>query len=251
MADTWPGVELDPEVFARRCAELRADEQSDRAELYITLAIEARVVGAAEAFERKYFAGLPAVLTARGATQTEIDEIVQQTRLRLLAPRDDGALPLVQYAGRGQIDGLVRVTAVRAFLNLREKTSREVDQADGWLDDLVAPELEGPGLVALAAAERRDVKQAFAAALGSLASRDRAVLRMHLVNGLGIDPIAKMLGIHRATAARQLTRLKAELVERVRTELAKRWGESEVLARVTSRVDLSLERLLATGIAEP
>jgi hypothetical protein len=55
-----------------------------------------------------------------------------------------------------------------------------------------------------------------------------------------------MLGVHRATAARQLAKIKVDLVERVRATLAERWGDADKLSRITSRIDLSLERLLGT-----
>jgi RNA polymerase sigma-70 factor (ECF subfamily) len=244
MHEAWPDIGLDPALFERRRAELAADDRTDTAELYIAIAIEARVPGAVAAFERAYFGTIPTVLGGRGATPAEIEETTQQVRIRLIAPHDDGSVPLIRYAGRGQLDGLVRMTAIRAFLNAREKSSREADPED-WLADLVAPELEGPGQV-VAAAERRDIQQAIATAVAALASRERAILRMHFINGLGIDPIAKMLGVHRATAARQLAKIKVDLVERVRATLAERWGDADKLSRITSRIDLSLERLLGT-----
>lgn len=243
-AAAWPALRLDRDDFARRVATLASDAR-DGAELYLAIAIERGVAGAAEAFERRYLAPVAALLGGRGARPSEIDEVAQQVRVRLAAPRADGTTPLVGYAGRGQLDGLVRVTAMRVFLTLRAKTSREVDD-DGWLGTLVAPDLDGPGQV-LAAAERHDVKLAIATALRGLAARERAILKMHFVNGLGIDPIAKMLGVHRATAARQLARMKQQLVDGVRAQLAQRWGDDDALSRVASQVDLSLERLFATS----
>ena len=240
----WPDCDLDREQFVRRAERLDAPTGDDgAAEVYLAIAIEAGVSGAAEELERRYLAQLPAALAGHKATPTEIDEVVQQVRAKLVAPRADGTTPLVDYAGRGQLDGLVRVTAVRVFLTMREKTAREVPGED-WLDRIVAPDLERQ---VLAAAERADVKQAIASALGELPARERAVLRMHFVNELGIDPIAKLLGVHRATAARQLSRIKHDVVSRVRGLLAERWGsDSDVLARVASQVDLSLERLLTS-----
>jgi len=243
-AAAWPACALDRATFDKRAAALAAPTGEDGgAELYLAIAIEAGVAGAAEALEERYIAQLPIALAAHKATPAEIDEVVQQVRAKLVAPRADGTTPLVDYAGRGQLDGLVRVTALRVFLNMREKTAREVP-GDDWLDALIAPDLERE---VLAAAERADVKHAIAAALAELPARERAVLRMHFVNELGIDPIAKLLGVHRATAARQLSRIKHDVVTRVRKQLAERWGESAVLGRVASQMDLSMERLLASG----
>lgn len=246
--DAWPACDLDRARFMQRAASLDDSAVGDGgAELYLAIAIEAKVAGAAEELERSYLAQLPVALAGYRASVSEIDEVVQVVRTKLIAPRADGTTPLVDYAGRGQLDGLVRVTAVRAFLTMRQKTVREVavgGAEDAWLEAIVAPDLARE---TLAEAERADVKHAIAAALGELGGRDRAVLRMHFVNGLGIDAIAKVMGVHRATAARQISRLKQELVEKVRGTLAQRWGgDSAVAVRVASQMDLSLERLLAS-----
>ena len=247
--DAWPACDLDRSTFMQRATSLDDSAVGDGgAELYLAIAIEAKVAGAAEELERSYLAQLPVALAGYRASVSEIDEVVQVVRTKLIAPRAaDGTTPLVDYAGRGQLDGLVRVTAVRAFLTMRQKTVREVASGgaeDAWLEAIVAPDLARE---TLAEAERADVKHAIAAALGELGGRDRAVLRMHFVNGLGIDAIAKVMGVHRATAARQISRLKQELVEKVRGTLAQRWGgDSAVAVRVASQMDLSLERLLAS-----
>jgi RNA polymerase sigma-70 factor, ECF subfamily len=244
--DAWPACDLDRGRFMERAVALEESAVGDGGpELYLAIAIEAGVAGAAEELERCYLRQLPVALASYQASATEIDEVVQLVRTKLIAPRDDGTTPLVDYAGRGQLDGLMRVTAVRAFLSMRQKAAREiVGVEEGWLDAIVAPDLARE---TLADAERADVKEAIAAALRELGGRERALLRMHFVNELGIDPIAKMLGVHRATAARQISRLKQELVDRVRKLLAQRWGgDSAVAVRVASSVDLSLERLLAS-----
>jgi len=84
--------------------------------------------------------------------------------------------------------------------------------------------------------------------MATLTPRDRVLLRMHTLDGLTIDQIASVQGVHRATVARWLERAR-ELVSRaVRRDLMKQLGADpfeaeEVLQWVQSRVELSLSVL--------
>jgi len=97
---------------------------------------------------------------------------------------------------------------------------------------------------------RAALKEEFEAAIRDLSSRQRMVLRLHLVERLGIDGIAAICSIHRATAARQIALAKEALAIRVRLRLVARWNVSgtdlaALKSLVTSQLDLSLQRLLA------
>lgn len=76
------------------------------------------------------------------------------------------------------------------------------------------------------------------------------ILRLHLVEGLSIDSIARICFVHRATVARWIVRLKKTLVSRVRDRLIEKWQIDDTALPsfrmlVDSQMDLSLERLLA------
>jgi RNA polymerase sigma-70 factor, ECF subfamily len=80
---------------------------------------------------------------------------------------------------------------------------------------------------------------------------DRHLLRQHLVAGLSIDQLGAVLGIHRATAARRITRARERLAADTRAELARRLALApeeldEVIGLVMSRLDVSLGQLLAS-----
>jgi len=82
------------------------------------------------------------------------------------------------------------------------------------------------------------------------------VLRLHLVERLGIDAIARACTVHRATVARWITRAKETLAARVRDRLFARWRVDEgslpaFAALLDSQLDLSLERLLAASDRDP
>jgi RNA polymerase sigma-70 factor (ECF subfamily) len=107
-----------------------------------------------------------------------------------------------------------------------------------------------PELHAMKRQHHAELKQELAAALDGLGVRERMLLRMHFVERLGIDAIARLCSMHRATAARSIARAKRELTDRVRTRLTARWNVAAhdlpaLGALIDSQVDLSLGRLLA------
>lgn len=71
------------------------------------------------------------------------------------------------------------------------------------------------------------------------------------MKGLGIDRIAAIYGVHRATAARWVTAARANLTQAIHKILATELGVAQsgvddLLPLVESQLELSLERLLRT-----
>jgi RNA polymerase sigma-70 factor (ECF subfamily) len=98
---------------------------------------------------------------------------------------------------------------------------------------------------------REQLKEELERAIGTLDARERALLRLSLVERLGIDAIATAYGAHRATVARWLAAARERLSSVVRERLSERWQLEpdelgELRALIESHVDLSLERLLAS-----
>jgi len=151
------------------------------------------------------------------------------------------------YAGQSELRGLVRVAATRIALNWLQR-----DRASGthdWIDRLPGGHSD-PELHAIKLQHRDDLKEELEAAIASLSVRERMLLRLHLVERMGIDAVAALCSVHRATAARSIVRAKETLAARVRTRLMARWrigdGDMPGLKElVDSQVDLSLTRLLA------
>jgi RNA polymerase sigma-70 factor (ECF subfamily) len=141
----------------------------------------------------------------------------------------------------------VRVIAARTLARRIQRERREVALEDEMID-VLTPAID-PAVAFLREHYRPEVDAAFRAAIATLADRSRAVLRYHLIDGWSIDQIGALYRVHRATAARWLTAARDELGARIRLGLAERLAipESQVdsiVALVTSRIEISLERLL-------
>jgi RNA polymerase sigma-70 factor (ECF subfamily) len=157
---------------------------------------------------------------------------------------------LANAAGRGSLAGLVAVIATRAGLDWLRARSRAEARHEDSPRDLVAS--SDPERDHLRARFRGDVKTAFEAAVKDLEPRDRTMLRFHLVEGMTIDDVARLYQIHRATAARQLEKARERVASGVRRSLARATGMRadelrELEELVTSQLDLSLSRVLASG----
>ncbi len=247
-----------PELAARRDDVLRLirqrleGEQEPAAlaadEVYLACACALRDAAAITAFERRYFSVIPAALSRLALGRDEIAEIEQLLRIRLFVTDDEGVPRVVTYAGDGQLGGLVRVAAVRAGLNLLRDRGA-IAPANDELEDVPITR-DDPALASLKAQHRAAFKGAFADAIGTLESRERAVLELAIVKGVGIDKIGAIYGVHRATAARWIASARDRLARAVHRALATRLqvapGElPDLLPLVESQLELSLERLLA------
>lgn len=180
------------------------------------------------------------------------DDLKQILRSKLFVA-GPGKLPkIADYAGQGYLENWLRVTAVRVFLDLGKRKDRAREARAGDDDVLALPQ---PGDLALDIAKaeyRAAVTTAMHDAARQLEPGDRHLLRQHLVAGLSIDQLGAVLGIHRATAARRITRAREQLVAHTRRELARRLHlESheldEVIGLVMSRLDVSIGKLLETA----
>jgi RNA polymerase sigma-70 factor (ECF subfamily) len=177
------------------------------------------------------------------------DDLLQTLRTKLYVP--PAALAL--YNGQGSLDSWLRVIATRLFIDLtrRKDRARELP-ADGELELVAASDLS---LDAVKAEYRDAVAAALVDAVRALEPGDRHLLRQHLVSNLTIDQLGTVLGIHRATAARRLSRARDDLAAKTRELLGARLRLderelSDMLGLVMSNLDISIGKLLASRPAD-
>jgi RNA polymerase sigma-70 factor (ECF subfamily) len=91
-------------------------------------------------------------------------------------------------------------------------------------------------------------KASFEQAFRALDPRDRTLLRLCVIDRLSIDALARVLGVHRATAARQAAAARERLVAAVRAQIAESTHLTEgqidtSFGLIESQIDLSIERV--------
>jgi RNA polymerase sigma-70 factor (ECF subfamily) len=226
-----------------------AFDELDAAELYLAAGCVRGDPAALQALRQRFFDPVAPRLRRRGIGPASLEDVWQILCERLLV-RSAGDPPrIARYAGTGELHGLIRVAATRVALNWLDKERRREAVGDDLLSRLAAATPD-PELHAMKHQHRTEFKQELETAVADLSAQDRMILRLHIVQRLGIDGIASICSVHRATAARMVARAKDRLATVLRERLARRWrlaGDDlrALKSLIDSQLDLSLQRLLA------
>lgn len=202
-------------------------------------------------FERVHRVDLDAVVARFRKLPVATDDLQQTLRIKLFVGDGGRAPRIADYSGFGFLQNWLRVTALRALIDIaRGERARALEELLEDDDLLATPGSTGDRLPAYARAEYgRAIKRAFARAVAELSPRQRNLLRHVHVDALTFDQIAALYGIHRATVARTLAQARVELVAATRRELAATLGLADdaldsLVRAADSRIDLSLSRVL-------
>ncbi|MCA1828227.1 MAG: sigma-70 family RNA polymerase sigma factor [Myxococcales bacterium] len=255
-AKAFPVLSVDPEAYVRhvagllpRSGDVGAGLASIHAsDVYLAVACAGGDEKALRIFDETHLARLPQLLGRIRLAPEAVDELRQQLREHLMLPRANKPPRIAEYGGKAPLSSWIRVAAMRLALNLRrgeKRAERVADAAEATV--AIDPEI--------AAIRRRfgaDFNDALRSAFTSLEPRERNLLRLHYVDRLGIDALAPVLSVSRATAARHLAAARDALVERTTRNLRDRLRlaapELESLLRqVRSKLEISLSGLLKTG----
>jgi RNA polymerase sigma-70 factor (ECF subfamily) len=242
----WPAVLLDRRRFEARLAELGGDARYAE-DLYLATACAASLPAALAAFERAFLVDVPLFIARIDSSPQVVADLQQALREHLLVAPVGQRPRIAEYSGRGPLRGWLRVTAVRKLHHLRRHDKPTAALESVALDQLTASGPD-PERALMEARHRRDFEQALRSALQALTSLDRALLRLHVVDGRSIDELCLMHGVHRATVARRLQRLKQRIfddaIELVGLRLNINADETEsLLDAVRSHIDVSLTPL--------
>jgi len=257
MLDTahmvWPDVRIDParlvEFIAQRLtgADLAgALATAPAADLVLAAACTVQEPTAHAAFD----AVLSEVDAAGATTRSSkdlIDDVKQLIRVQLLVAKDGKPQGIAGYRGKGPLRGWVRITATRELIRHQRKRAREAPTARP-LDEALG-DAGDPMLSQLKAEYRSEFATALREAIAELGAEDRTLLRQQIVDQLSIDEIGAAFGVHRATAARWLSRARGALVTATRGRLATRLKVSvdeidSVIRLVQSQLDARVVRYL-------
>ncbi len=207
------------------------------------------------AFERAHKSDLDAVLARFRRLAIPADELRQTLRIKLFVGANGRAPRIGDYSGFGFLQNWLRVTALRAMVDIaRGEKARQLEELleDDALFAVAAPSSDISGRYSRAEVGHA-IKQAFARAVAALAPRARNFLRHAHVDQLTLDQIAALYGIHRATVARTLGAAREDLVTSTRRELGELLGLPDadldsMVRGADSRIELSLSRVLAAPV---
>jgi RNA polymerase sigma-70 factor (ECF subfamily) len=249
-AAAWSDLPVAPEPFvAWVAARVGAPDPAEigavcAGDLHLAQASAAGHARALHDFETILTAVRPAI-AALGAGSSDIDEVLQRLRVQLLVGERPG---ISAYGGRGELRAWLRVVAVREAVRVLGERGKNQGIDDTRLLEVILPEVDAERDL-IGSELRAQLRVAFEEAVGSLSPRDRLVLRQSGVDGLSIDQIGAVHGVHRATAARWIEQARVELALATERALQRRLNGTtdevrSLMRLVTSQMDLSVHRLL-------
>jgi RNA polymerase sigma-70 factor, ECF subfamily len=226
-----------------------ANEERDRSiaalvELRLSWALDGGETKAMRAMDDRYVRGVERALVKFKLDEAAIEDVMQRVRHKLFVRDDQGKIRVLDYAGEGRLRALVQVAATREALD----SLRRPRETEGEDDLLALPSGEvDPEIATLKARLGGEFKSAFEAAVKRLSSRERNLLRMHIVTGVPLEQLATMYSVHRATIVRWMAAAREALLKALMAELTQRTGArgaeiGPLVDLVRSRLDLSLER---------
>jgi RNA polymerase sigma-70 factor, ECF subfamily len=175
------------------------------------------------------------------------DELALNTREQLFVPDADGRpAKLARYSGTGPLKRWLQVLVTRVGLTMQRRARRGGMRrvAEDALE-LLPGGMTSPETEALRQRFAEPFRLALRDALATLSAEDRNLLRFHFVDGLGLDRLAPLLGVHRATAARRLARAKETVLDATRDLMRERVGLGD--SEFASVVGLLLSRAEAAA----
>ena len=224
----------------------------------ITLAFscsEANARALAE-FQRIYGGEFAGALSRLSLGRAEIDEVAQTVRERLFMSRAGARPKILDYAGRGPLAGWLRAVIVRAGIDHLRKLAKDPTQAvdDEPLVDL-GESSSDPELESLRKRYEEPFRVAFRDAVRMLPTDERNALRLNVAEGLNIEQIGLLYGVHRATVARWIASAREGIAATTQHLLAERLKlpakDIESLVRLCqSRLDVGFSALDGNAATE-
>jgi RNA polymerase sigma-70 factor (ECF subfamily) len=173
------------------------------------------------------------------------EEMRQRVRTKLFV----GPEPrIASYAGRSSLRAWLRAVIGRLVIDASRERPRDLPSADGDFSGVVAAG-EDADLRLARQTYHEALEAAFVLAAERLSSRDKNVLRYALAEGLSIDQIGAIYGVHRVTAHRWLQQARGTFAEQIRAVMMERLRMSpseygSMVRLVMSQFDVTIARVL-------
>jgi RNA polymerase sigma-70 factor (ECF subfamily) len=252
----WPRVAVAAADFAAFVGEraatdaaaLPALERLQAEDLYLTCGCVRGQADALAAFDAQLMTRVPLYIASLRLSETVLDEVRQLLRHKLFTGEGGAPGKVAHYNGSGALDSWLRVTAMRAALNLlaAEKSHTPLDEAEG-VGELLAPG-DDPELDWIKARYRATFGQALRQSFQRLSQRDRNLLRFQFLDGMTPARVGSVYGVHRTTVMRWVAEAQEQLFTHTHQILCSELKMSaqecdSLLELVRSRLDMTLRTL--------
>lgn len=256
-AALWPEVHLELQIFRDYVGErvvpsasggpevVRTPQQI--ASLYLCCACVRGNETACVAFNQAYLGVIRNAIARVWPDRQRVDDISAQVLGRLLV----GPEPrLTRYSGRGDLSAWLKVAATRAAIDAKRSSPDQDEEPLSASAETVMS--MSPESLVFCRAHANDILDALGRATSALDKKQRNLLRLNYTDGLNIEEIGALYGVHRATIARWLQQVRSSVESAVLEELRVRRGldSAEVRSLILGARAL-LEESLGRLLGEP
>jgi len=256
----WPNLFVDTEPFIARILggfEPGAEAEAAMAaltieDLFLAYACSKGSAPALAAFAREFDGEFISVTKKLRVTAGNYDDLRQSLWNKLFLASETQCPKILEYLGKGPLRHWFRVLATRLVLDeLRKEKRLEVSRAvvtEQALSEGVPA--ADPELAHIRERYRNEFRAAFGKAVSGLDPEERNLLRCTYLNGMSTDDLGRAFGMHKATAARRLSRARDKLLALTRAELKEQLGANSgeldsVIRLFDGELSISLSRLLS------
>lgn len=248
----WPAVELQPGAFGAYLAEKASALADDVihglrslhvADLYLACACVHRCAAALKAIEALHLREFQCWPRAKRFEPDFVDEVRQSVWIKLFVG-DERRAPLIgSYSGRGALRSWLAVVAEREALTRLRAVGRSGARQE------LSFVMPAPDRLYLEAFCTAEFKSAISAAIEALPSRERSILKLSGLHGLGVEKLATMYGVNASTISRWLAAARERIRSATLRELSARLSlsradVSSLCRAIGSDVEISFQRLL-------
>ena len=239
----WPGVQLDLGTFEARILQFDASGQPPPrpADAFVAWAAAEGDPTACRMLERHHMGAAQGTLMRIALDPQVADALLQQLREKLLVGPPPG---LLKYSGKGDLSAWIRLVGKRCAIDHFRRMRRQAKHLVALASEPAVVERSRESWLDIER-ERDAFAQAVAEALAQLSTRDRTLLRLHYASGVSVEALGRAYGVHKATAARWVQRIRNELFDGVRRRMREQQDLSEeefkrLSTTLHNQIDLAL-----------
>lgn len=214
--EAWPSVKLSTDVFLAYVASRVSQPEPETlmqlhwGDLYVACACSLGDSAAISCFESLcvvFYAELQQKLKVSPA---QFEEHKQALWVELFSGDEETPPKITKYTGQGKLVYWTRVTFLRHMLRALQGEKKEVPVEEEMLVRLTPAAVHTEASLMKNEA-KEELRKALAEAIRALSARERNILRHHYIDGLNTEKVGAIFGVHRATVARWLQKIRDSL----------------------------------------
>ncbi len=217
----WPSLAVEPSAFHAHVTRLGIEEAAlanHGSDLVLAFACSC---GLPEAHRHLRNELLREAAIVRGRLSLDDDALSEVVQIALAKLLSGSAPRITTYSASGPLGAWLRAIVLRvAFDQMRKRPfAEEPLPLETVAGQALALDVAGDG-----ATQLPRLRAALDASLRNLTAEDRALLKLHYLDGVNLDRLALLTQVHRSTIVRRLAMMRKQIVAEVASRMGIQFG---------------------------